>query len=307
MVQDRRPQISAAPRTLEYAVPFVVTGSSFGGDSEASDSSTQNSAVNYPITQLRSVESESIHELVPDPMTQFSDTTLTFSRLSPGIDPGWYYLMVKTLGIPSESVLVEMGCGVVITGHPTSETAAINETATFSVETQGGVSFQWQQCTTGNCGPQGDWVDIPGATRASYTTGLIQGSDSGTQFRVIASSPCTKLGGTSPASQPALLTVEDDEAPTASVLEPSGGEYWLLSDPGEDGLPGTGDDPPPREELITWSMTDNVRICRVEVSLLYSNEGGASYVAAPPGGGLPATFGPGGTCAFPGESTTMRA
>ena len=51
-------------------------------------------------------------------------------------------------------------------------------------------------------------------------------------------------------------------------------------------------------------MSDNVRICRVEAELLFSNDGGASFDPAPAGVGLPATFGPGGTCIAPGEGTT---
>jgi hypothetical protein len=86
----------------------------------------------------------------------------------------------------------------------------------------------------------------------------------------------------------------DDIPPTASVVSPSGGEYWLLSDPGR----------PPNTQVVTWSMSDNVRICRVEVSLWYSNDGGATYAEAPAGGGLPASFGPGGSCTGPGETTT---
>ncbi|HUP47767.1 MAG TPA: hypothetical protein VNA04_03155 [Thermoanaerobaculia bacterium] len=86
----------------------------------------------------------------------------------------------------------------------------------------------------------------------------------------------------------------DDVPPVASVVAPSGGEYWLLSDAGST----------PNTEVITWAMSDNVRICQVRVSLWYSNDGGATYQEAPAGGGLPATFGPGGSCTGAGELTT---
>lgn len=91
-----------------------------------------------------------------------------------------------------------------------------------------------------------------------------------------------------------LNTGGDDVPPTASVVSPSGGEYWLLSDAGS----------PPRTQVVTWAMSDNVRICRVRVSLWHSNDGGASYLESPAGGGLPATFGPGGSCTGQGETTT---
>jgi hypothetical protein len=77
-------------------------------------------------------------------------------------------------------------------------------------------------------------------------------------------------------------------------VSPSGGEYWLLSESGQ----------LPNDQVVTWAMSDNVRICEVETSLLYSNDGGASYLEAPAGGGLPSTFGPGVGCSGQGELTT---
>jgi uncharacterized repeat protein (TIGR01451 family) len=276
---------------LTYGDSLAVTGTGFNGDSEASDGSTDNSPVNYPVVQLQSVENDYIAYLDPEPLSNFSDDPLTldFAQLPVGFDPGWHHLTVITAGVPSVSELVEVTCSVAITGEPEDQTGAIEETVTFEVETSGGRFFQWRR--------NGFFNDT--ATTEIYTTTPIEPADSGSTFTVIVGSGCTSV-----ESAPAVLTVEDFDSPEVSVESPSGGEYWLLSDAGEDSLPGTADDPPPRKELITWSMTDNVRICRVGVSLLYSNDGGASYVEAPPGGGLPATFGPGGTCVFPGESTT---
>ena len=39
------------------------------------------------------------------------------------------------------------------------------------------------------------------------------------------------------------------------VVSPNGGEYWLLSEAGS----------PAHQQVVTWSMSDNVRICQVEV------------------------------------------
>jgi hypothetical protein len=86
----------------------------------------------------------------------------------------------------------------------------------------------------------------------------------------------------------------DDVPPTGSVVAPSGGEYWLLSDSVTT----------PNKQVITWSMADNIRVCQARVSLWYSNDGGTSYSEAAAGGGLPATFGPGGACTGAGERTT---
>src|SRR4029079_9201632 len=78
-------------------------------------------------------------------------------------------------------------------------------------------------------------------------------------------------------SQAAVLTIADAIAPDpVAVLAPTGGGFWLLSTANT-----------PSTKLVTWLMSDNVRICRVAVSLQYSNDGGTSYIPAAAGGGLP--------------------
>jgi hypothetical protein len=51
-------------------------------------------------------------------------------------------------------------------------------------------------------------------------------------------------------------------------------------------------------------MSDDIRVCSVGVSLEYSDDSGQTWVEAASGGGLPASFGPGGTCVHPGVETT---
>ncbi|MCP4662395.1 MAG: hypothetical protein GY856_43915, partial [bacterium] len=179
--------------------------------------------------------------------------------------------------------LVRVECGIAITAHPEDTTAATGSTATFTVKAQGGRSFQWQQ----------DRVDIPGATGSDYTTPPITAADSGTTYRVRADSGCT-----SATSRAATLTAEDSEPPVATVVSPSGGEYWQLPAAGSPATP----------QHVIWSMSDNVRICRVDVSLWYSDDGGATpYSPVPDGGGLPAAFGRRGSCPHPGEGTKSVA
>ncbi len=114
---------------------------------------------------------------------------------------------------------------------------------------QGARAYQWRK----------DGIAIAGATGTSYTTPPIQGADSGSLYDVVVSGPCA-----SATSAPAVLTVADSTPPVAAVVAPSGGEYLLLS-------PATG---PASTEQVAWSMSDNVRVCQVRVSLLYSNDGG---------------------------------
>ncbi len=206
--------------------------------------------------------------------------TLTISRLPPGLNPGYHLLTVITAGVRSEPKIVEVICSVAITQHPSDQTTVIGSTAVFTAEIQGARRLQWQR----------DGIDIPGATGQSYTTPPVNAADVGTTYRLRAETDCQA----EPAlSTPATLNVEDTNPPTANVLSPSGGEYWLLSDP----------DGPVNTEIVTWDMSDNIRICRVEASLVYS-EDGITYHEAPAGGGLPATFGDGGVCRHPGVDTT---
>jgi hypothetical protein len=81
-----------------------------------------------------------------------------------------------------------------ITNQPLDQTAAVGQTATFSVAATGStpLSYQWRKNTT----------MIAGATSASYTTPPTTGADNGSQFSVVVSN---SLGSTT--SRSAKLTV----------------------------------------------------------------------------------------------------
>ncbi|MCP4656732.1 MAG: hypothetical protein GY856_15070, partial [bacterium] len=282
-----RPQITSGPETLSYGKSTTLTVGRFRGDSEASG--VRNSVVDYPLIQMSSIEGAQLARLVPDPLENFWDDPIpvTISDLPPTLNPGWHHLTVVTGGIRSESKLVRVECGIAITAHPEDTTAATGSTATLAVKAQGGRSFQWQK----------DGVDIPGATTSGYTTPPITAADSGTTYRVKVDSGCA-----SATSRAATLTAEDGEPPVATVVSPSGGEYWRLPASGSPASPSSGG-----TQHVVWSMSDNVRICRVDVSLWYSDDGGMHYSRVPDGGGLPAAFGRRGTCPHPGEGTKSVA
>ncbi|MCP4660331.1 MAG: hypothetical protein GY856_33435, partial [bacterium] len=277
---SRFPIIQSTSELLRFGGAFTVTGTRFRGDSEASSGNTSNSAVNYPFLHLRTFDGDAHHWLTPDPQLNFWDDpmTLTVSDLPATLHPGPHFLTVIVAGVPSEPVLVDVECSLAITAPPAAQTAALNETATFTVETQGGRLFQWQR----------DGINIPGATGPTYTTPPITPDDAGTTYRVLVDTGCM-----SQYSEAAVLTIADDTSPDASITTPTGGERWPLSGPGE-----------PHTETISWTMTDNVRICQVDVALLYSDDSGHTWLEAPPGGGLPDTYGAPGPCSFPGEQTT---
>ncbi len=334
-----RPQITppppppppSPPWQVGYESPIMVTGLGFGGDSEAAGGSGS-SAANLPLIQLRSLEGELVSWLEPDSLPVFCPSnpdpgaahplgfcadqpaTLTVSEIPPIFNPGWHLLTVFAAGVASESQLVRFECGLAIPDPPEDATVAIGSTATFGpVTAAGGRFFQWQKCLGDDDACAGGvpggpgWIDLPGATGASYTTPPIDGPESGTRYRVVADSGCMRQ-----ASVAAVLTVEDDERPNAEVVSPSGGEYWLLSDP--DGAPST--------EVVTWSMSDNIRVCEVRASLWHSSDGGATYLEAPPDcpdpddlddprcqvleeNRLPQEFGSGAGCVQPVSTTSV--
>ncbi|HEX8141886.1 MAG TPA: PQQ-dependent sugar dehydrogenase [Pyrinomonadaceae bacterium] len=85
----------------------------------------------------------------------------------------------------------------VITAHPSNQTVAVGQTATFSVTATGSapLSYQWQK----------NGVNINGATSATYTTPPVAASDNGAQFRCIVSN-----NSGSATSNSATLTVADN-------------------------------------------------------------------------------------------------
>jgi len=284
---SRQPAITSFSPTISFGSPFSLTGTTFRGDSEGSGGTSSNSSVNYPLVSLLSIEGGQTTRLVPDsrcilPATcNFWDDpmTLTVSSLPTQLNPGWQLLTVTTDGVPSVSQFVDVTCSLSITPLPPTQIATIGGSLTLTVQTQGGRTFQWQK----------NGVDIPWATAASYTTPPVISADSGSSYRCVVGGACS-----SATSSSSILIISDSTPPVASLVSPTGGEYWLLSTVGN----------PPNTKVVTWSMSDNVRVCQVAASLLYSNDGGATYSAAPTGGGLPATFGTGGSCPFPGALTT---
>ncbi len=320
---------STAPE-IEYGQHFKVEGKQLGGDSAASDGNTRDSGVHYPFVELRAVDGDqqallrlatgycSITtgqpcadgsdcpvgetceplaeppELCPSPEGFCDDhvATLTVTGLPPVFQPGWHLLRAVTAGVPSTPQLVDLLCSLEIVRPPQDQSAPIDGTATFEVVAAGGRTFQWQKCDgdpADVCAPGGsNWEDVPGATAPRYTTPPIVGPESGRRFRVKVDAGCRReiAGGPTvgqATSAAATLTVIDFEPPEAAVITPSGGEFWLLSDP----TPGV----PPSLGPITWSMSDNVRVCRVKVELLFSSDG-ENFTPLPSAPGLPRLFPP---------------
>lgn len=270
--------ITLAPNRVD------LSGSRFAGlhgnGPEASGGGTQSSATNHPLVQMRRIDNE---EMVFMPVTAWDGTSFSSgSRWS--VNPGPVAFTVITSAIAGTATHANVTCGLTIAAQPSNQLIPIGSSATFEVDAIGAFAYQWQTDVTGT----GSWTDIPGAIGSRYITPPAVGADSGTAFRVVAKGNCRWE-----TSAPATLTIDDPNAPTAAVVSPSGGEYWLLA---------TADQP--RSHLITWTMSDDVRICRTRIALLFSDDGGEHFEETPLSDSLPASFGSGGSCLSPGNTTT---
>jgi hypothetical protein len=128
------------------------------------------------------------------------------------------------------------GNAIVITNQPQSVSVSSGNNATFSVVagsyTVGSPAapplyYQWQEKSSG----AGIFTDIPGATAQTYTTPLLSLGDSGSQFRVVLTTP-----GAQTNSAAATVTVTSLAPPVLSITRsgtnvviswsPAGGTLW---------------------------------------------------------------------------------
>jgi glucose/arabinose dehydrogenase len=129
-----------------------------------------------------------------------------------------------------------------ISAHPTNQTVAAGQPATFSVSASGTptLSYQWQRNS----------VDIPNTNSPSYTLPSASLGDSGARFRVIV----TNSFGTATSNE-AVLTVTPNQPPTGNIATPvagtlySAGQTVNYSGTGTD--PETGSLPP---SAFTWQV-----------------------------------------------------
>jgi hypothetical protein len=95
-----QPEIATATSMLRSGHRLRLTGSLFQGISQASGGNTQDSSSNYPIVQLRSLDSSQVAFLLADPVGGWSDTTFISAPVT-GFPSGPALATVFTNGIPS--------------------------------------------------------------------------------------------------------------------------------------------------------------------------------------------------------------
>jgi hypothetical protein len=93
-----QPEIAVA----RWSSKLVLTGSLFQGISQTSGGNTQDSSTNYPVVQLRSIDSSQIAVLSVDPRKGWSDTSFISQRVKT-LPLGPALVTIFTNGIPSAS------------------------------------------------------------------------------------------------------------------------------------------------------------------------------------------------------------
>ncbi len=99
-----QPQITTFTSPLSAGGSLTMTGSRFRGISGASGGNSQDSPSDYPVVQLRSVESGQILFLRP---TNWSSTSYTSAAVN-GLPPGWTLATMFVNGIPSTASLLNI-------------------------------------------------------------------------------------------------------------------------------------------------------------------------------------------------------
>jgi hypothetical protein len=97
---DWQPVIATATKNLRLGQHLRLTGSLFQGISQASGGGTQDSSSNYPVVELRSLDSSQVAFLLTDPVGGWSDTTFISAPVT-GFPSGPALATVFTNGIPS--------------------------------------------------------------------------------------------------------------------------------------------------------------------------------------------------------------
>jgi Galactose oxidase, central domain len=99
-----QPQVTSATTLLDPGSNLTVTGSQFRGNSEASGGNTQDSSADYPLVQLRSIETGWMTFL---PATNWSTNSFASAPVW-NFPPGYALATVFVNGVPGTSTVVSV-------------------------------------------------------------------------------------------------------------------------------------------------------------------------------------------------------
>lgn len=163
----------------------------------------------FPGPQADQVDAQGVYRHYPQTQTWLrvnGDQVYVLGPLS-----GGQLLQVGTLS-GFRCIAHPQDCPVTIVEPPQDLVAELGSAAQFAVQATSAVpmSFQWQSSS----GPEAPFVDIDGATGASYTHPAVGSGDGGRRFRVVVSN----TAGSVVVSAPATLTLDPFAAPFGARL-----------------------------------------------------------------------------------------
>jgi len=157
-----RPNIDTAISQLNLGDSLVITGSQFRGVSGASGGNTQDSSSDYPLVQLRSIESGQTKFLLTTNWSTNSFTSLPVWNFP----PGWAMATVFVNGIPSTSSIVNIT--VPVPTPPTITDARLLTNGTFQFAFSNSVGAVFGALASTNLTlPLSNWSALGGVTENS--------------------------------------------------------------------------------------------------------------------------------------------
>lgn len=143
----RRPVISTATNPIPLGGSLTVTGTGFTGDSEASGGSSNNSATNYPLLQLRRLDSDQIVWASPATSSTRSATSYQSAPLS-SLLRGQYSLSIIVNGIASSATMVNVGVSTQTISFGTAPTIVVGGTGTVTATATSGLPVTYSTAST---------------------------------------------------------------------------------------------------------------------------------------------------------------
>ena len=165
-----QPQITSLASPLKLGDNLVITGAQFRGIAEGSSGNSQDSSADYPLVQLRSLESG---QMVFLPSTNWSTNSFTSLPVW-NFPPGYALATVFVNGIQSTSSIVNIS--VPIPTAPALAGAVILTNGAFSFAFTNSVGALFGVLATTNLSlAQTNWTAVGGATEIA--PGQFQFSD----------------------------------------------------------------------------------------------------------------------------------
>lgn len=162
IVTNGRPEITSLPESLTLGESLTISGANFRGISSASGGNTRDSSTDYPLLQLRSIESGQTVFLESTHWTTNSCTSLPIWNFP----PGWAMVTVFVNGIPSTSKILEISVPVPTTPTIFDARRLADGTFQFSFTNSVGAAFGALASTNISL-PLSNWTALGGVTEIS--------------------------------------------------------------------------------------------------------------------------------------------